>query len=63
MMKGGHGPTKWLSKSNCGAFDHASHAPQSLSDNYYLLRHASKISHLCKCTCRSVAQSTGFNSV
>ena len=24
------------SDSDCGAFDHASHAPQSLSDNYYV---------------------------
>ena len=36
-MKGGHGPTKWLSDSDCGAFDHASHAPQSLSVNYYII--------------------------
>ena len=28
-MTEGHGPTKELSDSNCGAFDHASHAPQS----------------------------------
>ena len=35
MMKGGHGPIKWLPDSDCGAFDHASHAPQSLSYNYY----------------------------
>ena len=32
-MKGGHGPTKQLSDSGGGAFDHA---PQSLSENYYL---------------------------
>ena len=36
MMKGGHGPTNKLSDSDCGAFDHVSHAPQSLSDNYYI---------------------------
>ena len=36
MMRGGHEPTKYLSDSDCGAFDHASHAPQSLSDNYYV---------------------------
>ena len=36
MMKGAHGPTNKLSDSDCGAFDHASHAPQSLSDNYYI---------------------------
>ena len=27
-------PTKYLSHSNWGAFNHASHAPQLLSDNY-----------------------------
>ena len=37
MMKGGHARTNWLSDSDCGAFDHASHVPQSLSDNYYKL--------------------------
>ena len=26
----------WLSDSNWGAFNHASHAPQLLSDNYYV---------------------------
>ena len=26
----------WLSDSDCGAFDHASHAFQSLSDYYYI---------------------------
>ena len=36
MMKGGYGPTK-LSDSDCDAFDHASPALQSLSDNYYVL--------------------------
>ena len=29
-------PTKQLSDSNWGAFDHASHAPRLLSDNYYM---------------------------
>ena len=33
MIKGGPGP---LSDSDCGVFDHASHAPQSLSDIYYV---------------------------
>ena len=38
MMKGGHGPTNYLSDSDCGASDHASHAPQSLSNKmvFYL---------------------------
>ena len=38
MMKEDHGPTEELyeSECTCGAFDHASHAPQSLSDNYYV---------------------------
>ena len=35
MMKGGHGPTKLLSDSDCDAFDYASHAPQSLSGIYH----------------------------
>ena len=43
MMKRDHGPTKKLSDSDCGAFDHASHAPQSLSDNYYV--------YVCVCAC------------
>ena len=27
--------TEWLSASNWGAFDHASHGPQLLADNYW----------------------------
>ena len=34
--KGGQLPTKWLSDSNWGEFDHASHSPQLQSDNYYV---------------------------
>ena len=34
-MNRGQLPTKYLSDSNWGAFDHASHAPQLLSDNCY----------------------------
>ena len=37
MMKGGHGPTKWLQDLNWGAFDHTSHAHQLRSCNYYIL--------------------------
>ena len=36
MMKEGHGPTKELQDLNWGAFDHASHAPQLRSCNYYI---------------------------
>ena len=36
-MKGGHGPIKLLSDSNCGALDHAFYASTSLSDNFYTL--------------------------
>ena len=35
-MKGGHGPTKQLQNLNWDAFDHASHAPQLKSCNYYM---------------------------
>ena len=35
-MNRGQLPTKYLSDSNWGAFDHASHAPQLQSDNYYM---------------------------
>ena len=35
-MKGGHGPTKELQDLNWGAFDHASHAPQLRSCDYYV---------------------------
>ena len=37
-MSRGQLPTKQLSASNWGAFDHASHEPQLLADNYYLQR-------------------------
>ena len=36
MMKGGHGQQKLVARLNWGAFDHASHAPQLRSCNYYL---------------------------
>ena len=35
-MKGSHGPTNQLQDLNWGAFDHASHAPQLRSCDYYL---------------------------
>ena len=35
MMKGGQ-QISYLTVIVHGAFDHASHAPQSLSDNYYV---------------------------
>ena len=37
MMKGDHGPTKLLHTLTWGAFDHASHAPQVRTCNYYHL--------------------------
>ena len=39
-MNGGQLPTKQLSTGNWGALDHASyasHAPQLLADNYYIM--------------------------
>ena len=42
-MNRGQLPTKYLSDSNWDAFDHASHAPQILSDNC-----------VCVCMCDSV---------
>ena len=38
-MNRGQLPIKQLSASNWGAFDHASHAPQLLADNYYVYPH------------------------
>ena len=37
-MNRGQLPTNIISDSNWGAFDHASRAPQLLSDNYSVLR-------------------------
>ena len=37
MMNGGHGPTKYLQDLNWSTFDHASHALQLRSCNYYIL--------------------------
>ena len=36
MMKGGRGQTNQLHDINWGALDHASHAPQLMSCNYYV---------------------------
>ena len=36
MMKGGHGQTNQSHDINWGALDHASHAPQLMSCNYYV---------------------------
>ena len=38
MMRGGHGPTKQLQDLNWSAFNHASHALQLRSCNYYLFQ-------------------------
>ena len=48
MMKGDHGPTKDL---NWGAFDHASHAPQLRSCNYYVCVCVCVCVHVCVHTC------------
>ena len=46
MMKGGHGPTKQLQDLKWGAFDHAFHAPQLRSCNYYMANmHCSCLGH------------------
>ena len=49
MMNRGQLPTKWLSDSNWGALDHESHAPQLLSDNYYV--HVCVHMYMCVCVC------------
>ena len=51
MMKGGHRPTKQLQDLNWGAFDHASHAPQLRSCNYYLCLCVCVCVYVCMCVC------------
>ena len=57
MLKGG-GPTKII-VGNCGAFDHAFHAPQSLSDNYYYQGYAIIVFRSPQALCSTLA-SLGF---
>ena len=47
MMKGDHGPTKMLHALTWDAFDHASHAPQVRTCNYYVCVSI----YMCECVC------------
>ena len=57
-MNKGQLPTKQLSDSNWSVFDHASHAPQLLSDSYYVYSVC-----VCVCVCNNTCAVVGARSV
>ena len=54
MMKGGHGQTNQLHDIIWGTLDHASHASQIMSCNYYLCAWCGMCVHMCVYVCVSV---------